>query len=231
MNERSAAILYHTIETYIATGQPVGSAQLRRQAGLPVSAATIRTALHDLDDAGYLRQPHTSAGRVPTDRGYRFYVDYWVPAALASAQRRQLRALYQTAVRRHQHAAAAIASAAAALSHAYAIAGQTPRGMLYHTGMSYVVSHKTPEDLAALQEMSVVIDQAEELIRQLAARTTGETHVYIGQENPFAPAAHTSLLARVIRSVGHTTVITIIGPKRMPYHQHISMLNELTHLV
>ncbi|MET0344154.1 MAG: heat-inducible transcriptional repressor HrcA [Polyangiales bacterium] len=72
---RSRRILYAAVTEYIATGEPVGSRKLARRYGLDVSPATIRNELADLEDAGFLSQPHTSAGRVPTDKGFRAFVD------------------------------------------------------------------------------------------------------------------------------------------------------------
>ncbi len=74
-DERCRDILLATIKLYIATGEAVGSRTLSKQSREKLSAATIRNIMADLEDAGYLAQPHTSAGRIPTDKGYRFYVD------------------------------------------------------------------------------------------------------------------------------------------------------------
>ena len=72
---RAAQILAALVGEYIDTAEPVGSARLAHRAGLGVSSATVRNTLAELEELGYLQQPHTSAGRIPTDRGYRFYVD------------------------------------------------------------------------------------------------------------------------------------------------------------
>ncbi len=72
---RKAAILKAVVGEHIATGQPVGSMHLSEAAGLTISAATIRNEMSSLERDGYLMHPHTSAGRIPTDRGYRFFVD------------------------------------------------------------------------------------------------------------------------------------------------------------
>jgi heat-inducible transcriptional repressor len=74
-DDRSREILTAAIRKYVETGEPVGSRTLARLSSEQLSAATIRNIMADLEDAGYLAQPHTSAGRVPTDKGYRFYVD------------------------------------------------------------------------------------------------------------------------------------------------------------
>ena len=73
--ERKKKILSAVIESYINTGEPIGSKALINETGLEVSSATVRNDLADLTNKGYLVQPHTSAGRIPTLQGYRYYID------------------------------------------------------------------------------------------------------------------------------------------------------------
>jgi heat-inducible transcriptional repressor len=75
LNERAQLLLKALIENYIRDGQPVGSRTLSRDSGLSLSSATIRNVMSDLEALGFVASPHTSAGRVPTDKGYRFFVD------------------------------------------------------------------------------------------------------------------------------------------------------------
>jgi heat-inducible transcriptional repressor len=75
LDARKQRVLQAIVEDYIATAEPVGSRTVARKYRLGVSSATIRNEMADLEELGYLEQPHTSAGRVPSDRGYRFYVD------------------------------------------------------------------------------------------------------------------------------------------------------------
>src|SRR5579863_8872698 len=75
LNPRARQVLYHCVTEYVATGEPVGSRTLAKKSGLDLSPASIRNVLADLEDMGYLRQPHTSAGRVPTDRAFRLFID------------------------------------------------------------------------------------------------------------------------------------------------------------
>ena len=75
MDERKRRILQAIVEDYVATAEPVGSRTIARKYGLGVSAATIRNEMADLEELGYVEQPHASAGRIPSDRGYRYYVD------------------------------------------------------------------------------------------------------------------------------------------------------------
>lgn len=88
LNERERRILEAVIQSYVETAEPAGSRTLARRFGLGVSPATIRNTLSDLEQKGYLYHPHTSAGRVPTDRAYRMYVDSLVQLAPLAAQER-----------------------------------------------------------------------------------------------------------------------------------------------
>ena len=87
LDERKAAILRAIVEEHISTAQPVGSQTIARSRGLGVSSATVRNDMTVLEREGYLVQPHTSAGRVPTDRGYRFFVDNFDAPARRSRRR------------------------------------------------------------------------------------------------------------------------------------------------
>ena len=75
LSERAQQLLKLLVESYVRDGQPVGSRTLSRDLGMKLSAATIRNVMSDLEDLGFVHSPHTSAGRVPTDKGYRFFVD------------------------------------------------------------------------------------------------------------------------------------------------------------
>src|SRR6266850_5653939 len=93
--DRSKRVLAALVREYISSGEPVASSLLVTAAGLGVSSATVRNILARLEDEGFVQQPHTSAGRIPTDRGYRFYVDLLLdtkrPSRIANAVEARLR--------------------------------------------------------------------------------------------------------------------------------------------
>src|ERR1700712_3041159 len=91
LNERERRVLEAVIRSYVATAEPAGSRTLSRRFGLGVSPATIRNTMSDLEEKGYLFHPHTSAGRVPTDKAYRVYVDSLMRVdAVTRADRKKL---------------------------------------------------------------------------------------------------------------------------------------------
>lgn len=99
LDDRKAAILRAVVEEYIQTAQPVGSAAVARVPGMAVSPATVRNEMGALEREGYLAQPHTSAGRIPTDKGYRFFVDTLTPTGgrLDPASSHQVRTFFAQA--------------------------------------------------------------------------------------------------------------------------------------
>ncbi len=98
LDDRKTAILRAVVEEYIATAQPVGSAHIANNREMAVSSATVRNDMAALEREGYLMHPHTSAGRIPTDKGYRFFVDNLVPnGSLGSIEQAKVGSFFETA--------------------------------------------------------------------------------------------------------------------------------------
>src|SRR5579859_6839901 len=98
INHRARKILSAVVHEYLATGDAVGSRTVTRRHGIDLSAATVRNVMSDLEEAGFLKQPHTSAGRVPTDQGLRYFVDSLLKVrSLSSKEREELGQRYQLA--------------------------------------------------------------------------------------------------------------------------------------
>ncbi len=94
LDVRRSRVLEALVEEYIRTGEPVSSRAILERSGLDVSSATVRNDLAKLESYGFVRQPHTSAGRVPTDQAYRYYVDHCSPLRLRSATRARIEAFF-----------------------------------------------------------------------------------------------------------------------------------------
>lgn len=125
LNERAQVLLKTLVERYIADGQPIGSRTLSKYSGLDLSPASIRNVMSDLEELGFITSPHTSAGRIPTPRGYRVFVDTLLTIhPLEQVEVRELEGLLQP-----DNPSRAIAAASNLLSHLTAFAGVvvTPR--------------------------------------------------------------------------------------------------------
>ena len=95
LGERDTRVLKTVVTQYIITGEPVGSRLVAKTSGLNLSSASIRNVMMDLEERGYLQQPHTSAGRLPTPKGFRYYVDYILPVQeLGPAARQEIQAAF-----------------------------------------------------------------------------------------------------------------------------------------
>lgn len=163
---RRMSILGTVVYEYIATGEPVGSAMLTQKYNLGVSPATVRAEMATLEEEGYLDQPHTSAGRVPSDRGYRYYVDHlMLPEALSTDERARIRAEVRQASRQLD---TAVDKASHVLSNltksiAFAIAPRLRSQVLSHVQLISVASHSIHivlvTDLGLAAQTTIEVDE------------------------------------------------------------------------
>jgi heat-inducible transcriptional repressor len=124
LSERAQHLLRVLVQSYIREGQPVGSRSLSRDSGLTLSSATIRNVMADLEELGFVTSPHTSAGRVPTDRAYRFFVDTLLRAELSAADSADLEGMQQQlAAATSENPKALVATASQLLSSVTQLAG------------------------------------------------------------------------------------------------------------
>ncbi len=128
LSERKAAILQAIVEGYISTSEPVGSTQIVEIGALDVSSATVRSEMVALEDDGYLNQPHTSAGRIPSDKGYRYFVDSLLePQTLGRSQQQKVSSFFEAAQGELERMLEDTSSFLAHLTHyAAVVVGPTP---------------------------------------------------------------------------------------------------------
>jgi heat-inducible transcriptional repressor len=132
LDERKAAVLRAIVEQYVDTAQPVGSQTVTNTTGLGVSAATVRNEMSLLEREGYIAQPHPSAGRVPTDRGYRYYVDHLAGAGqLPATERRRIVEFFSSATLAMDQLLAQTSQLLAGVTaHAAVVVGPEPQAVV-----------------------------------------------------------------------------------------------------
>lgn len=218
MTPRQAEILQAIVETYAQTAEPVGSLVLSRSFGF--SPATIRTEMAALEQQGYIRHPHTSAGRIPTDKGYRYYVN---SLEQSSNQGRVSQAL----ARRIQSAGqidAAIKQAAESLSevtHNLGIATMS-QGM-YFTGLASLFGQPEYSIQRHATETARLLDNLSQWLAE--ASPTDRVSVFIGNENPIGKSSGSSLiLARYHSPFSDRSYIGVLGPTRQNYRQAMGLV-------
>ncbi len=231
MSERQIAILVAIIEQYAEVAVPVGSITLAKLFG--VSSATVRSEMARLEELGLIAQPHTSAGRVPTDKGYRFYVnrlteEHEQHLALDQPQPidRSARAIDARVQTYANQADRAIRSAVDSLVELTRNMGLATIGdELYLSGMSNLFSHPEFADGVHVQAVARLIDNLEPWLREVAPNEP--LNVYIGSENPIGKASGASLIISKFRSpYSNCSYIGVLGPTRQDYARTMRLVSH-----
>ena len=217
MTDRQRAILSTIIEEYAEMAIPVGSVTLAKLFG--VSSATIRSEMAKLEELGLITQPHTSAGRVPTDQGYRFYVNRLneAQADTPSGLDRSARAIEARVQTHSNRADRAIRSAVDSLVDLTGNLGLATIGdELYLSGMGNLFSQ--PEFLQGnhVQAVARLLDNLEPWLREAAPNEP--LNVFIGSENPIGKTSGATLIVSRFRSpYSDQSYIGVLGPTRQSY--------------
>lgn len=231
VDERHLTVLQALVHHYIRQAEPVGSETLVRVLSLGVSSATMRTILRDLVEAGFLEQPHTSAGRVPTDQGYRYVVDHERHETLPRREQEEMAEELRELRDQYQQLARATSKLLSRLAHTVAVSGSLPQHQVADAGLPEMLQQPEAKDMATVREITTVAEEIEEYIDELAA-ASATTRVYIGRENPYFPLEHSSVVVKAVTTPTHDKmVLLLIGPKRMQYQRNIALLNTLATIV
>jgi heat-inducible transcriptional repressor len=222
MTERQKLILSAIIEQYAEVASPVGSKLLAKI--FNVSSATIRAEMAELERSGFIQQPHTSAGRIPTDKGYRFYVNNLSEAEHMPMPRgeRALTMRVQGAGQPEQRIRNAV-DTLVELTHNLGLA--TIGGQLYMSGLSNLFGQ--PEFIQAEQVRQVagLLDNLQPWLREAAPNQP--LSVYIGRENPIGRAAGCTLIISRFRSpFSDRSYIGTLGPTRQSYKEVMTLVRR-----
>lgn len=225
MTERQQNILSAIVEQYAEVAVPVGSSLLAK--AFKVSSATIRAEMAELERGGFIQQPHTSAGRVPTDKGYRFYVNNL--AEVGSSQvlpegrgERALASRVQSAGAPERMIRNAV-DTLVELTHNLGLA--TIGNQLYMSGLSNLFGQ--PEFIGGqqVQQVAQLLDNLEPWLREAAPNQP--LSVYIGSENPIGRTAGVSLIISRFRSpFSDRSYIGTLGPTRQSYRDVMTLVSR-----
>lgn len=221
MTARQEKILAAIIEQYAEVAVPVGSSLLAR--AFNVSSATIRAEMAELERQGYIMQPHTSAGRVPTDHGYRFYVNNLDPSRLPSKEQRAEQALSARISsgglpeRTIRNAVDTLVE----LTHNLGLATIGPQ--LYMSGLSNLFGQPEFVHPAQVQAVASLLDNLQPWLYEAAPNEP--LSVFIGRENPIGRSAGASLIISRFRSpFSDRSYIGVLGPTRQSYRDVMGLV-------
>ena len=245
VTERQKEILNRIVADYIDLAQPVSSEFLEEKHHFGICPATIRIEMQKLTDTGFLYQPHTSAGRVPTDKGYRFFVDNlfarqnFVKQNLGGFEKGfpkektllKVEDLIERemgdGVRFLQSLTKNLASFS---SNSLALGYLFDEDLFWKEGWEDVLGEPEFKETKVITDFADVIKHFEKEIEDI--KINSEIKVYIGKENPFSKAKEFSIIISSCHFPDKEKgVLAIAGPKRMAYDKNINSLNSLTKLL
>lgn len=225
------------MKEHSATGNPVGSEELEMRYHFHVSSATIRNEMQVLEKEGLIRQPHTSAGRIPADKGYRYFVNKLMRhVELSQKEQYRLREELSRLQKQYMELGRSIVkllsetTQGAAFAVLPTILASQPESVAT-SGLSQVIDESVkPEEL---KKVARFLDELEKHGKVLAKKEVREVEAFIGREAPLPiKLSDFSLLVSQVRlPSGQPAVIGIVGPKRMKYARNISLLEYVSKLL
>ncbi len=221
ISERKKFILETIVKEHIKTAQPVSSGGLVEKYGLDISPATVRNEMMELEEEDYIYQPHTSAGRVPTESAYELLLDDWrrdkKTPSLKSAEEKVLEQLFKREEMAYKQTAKAIAEMSRE-----AVFWAFHKNDLYYTGLANLFAQPEFRQLEIVSDVSGVIDRLEELIDDNFEKLPPGEQVLIGSKNPFG-----NFLSAVLvkyRDNQQSGIFGILGPMRMDYGRNLALV-------
>ena len=235
MQERQEIILGSIIREYVDSAIPVSSSLLVEKYDFNLSPATIRAEMLELENEGYLYQPHTSAGRVPTDQGFRYFVDELMrEKELTKKEQNSLQVELLKLKAQNKMLARMTAKLLSTMSGNLAVSGVIDSDDFYKSGIQKLLSQPEFGDLDSVSKMAEVIDYLDESMEELSQelKDRSEVEIYIGKENPICGTNECSMVvSKYNMRNGEEGLLAIIGPKRMKYSRNVSLIDYLKKLL
>ena len=231
MQERQLEILRAIVDEYVATQEPVGSKLIAERHPMGVSPATIRNDMAILEDAGLITQPHTSAGRIPTNTGYRLFVDKLAQIKpLSSAERRAIETFLSHSFDRDD-LFIRTAKILAQLTKLVAVIQYPDENKVVLAGTANLARTGAQESAASIFPILEALEEQVILLRLLADSSTN-IQVRIGDEQREKNLQTTSVVTVGYEVDGHSTgALGVIGPTRMDYAQTIATVNTVARYI
>lgn len=229
IDSRKEAILEAVVGEYVQTGIPVGSLVLAQKYQFPYSTATIRAEMAELERLGYLSQPHISAGRVPTEKGYRYVVNLMneengLLLREEMAAKKRIQSMQGNALQQLDAASEMLSE----LTKNMGFAGFSNE--VFSHGLSYLFSQPEFGDPFRVLKTAELIDNLNSLFYELPRDF--ETRILIGSEAPVGKAAECSIIVSQFESpLGYSGYLGVIGPMRMSYGRNLSAVREVKEIL
>lgn len=228
MDSRKESILEAIVREYVETGHPVGSLTLTEKYQFPFSTATIRAEMAELERTGYLSHPHTSAGRIPTEKGYQYFVRMMSEEEALLGRRSEVarkRLLpFKGSPERELDVASEVLSE---FTRNMGFAGLP--GEVFSHGLSYLFSQQEFLDPIRMMKTAEMIDNLDRLFTEIP-RGLG-TKIFVGSESPIGKASGCSIVISEFESPYGSGYVGVLGPMRMAYERNLSAVKEIKNIL
>jgi heat-inducible transcriptional repressor len=235
MENRQELILGSVVKEYVDSAVPVSSLLLAKKYNFNLSPATIRAEMLELESEKYLYQPHISAGRIPTDKGFRYFVDVLMPEGdLSIKEQKSLQVEIIKLKAQNKMLVRTAAKLLSVMSENFAVSGIINSEDFFKSGMQRLFSQPEFNNLDSICKIAKVIDYLDENIDELSKelKSKSEIKVYIGKENPINGADECGMIvSKCGFKNGEEGILAIIGPKRMKYSHNVSLIDYLKKLL
>lgn len=232
MNTRQQKILAAVVEEYTNTAVPVGSVILIEKHDFKISSATIRNDMNALEEEGYLYQPHISAGRIPTDKGYKYFVEKIMPEReLSLPEQKKMQAELLKLKAQHNRLSRTTAKLLSSFTSSFAITRLEKDFSEF--GIRELLENPEFKEVDEFCKVAEALDYIDENIDTILKQVKeGETKIFIGKDNPIKEISNCSMVISPYKTKkGEKGVLAIIGPKRMQYAKNKSLIDYMKKLL
>ena len=227
LNERQGEIFKAVVEEYTETAIPVGSELLKEKYKLTFSSATIRNEMVLLEKEGYLIKPHISAGRVPSDKGYRYFVDNLIgEREVSESYQKKLEMELLKSKTKNVRMERTTAKLLSSMSRCLAVSGIVGKDEYFDFGIHNLLDDPEFDSLNDLSKLTFALDLIDENVDKILSQIDeNETKIFIGKENPLKGIQNCSMIISPYRlKSGEKGLVAVIGPKRMKYQKNKNLV-------
>ncbi len=225
MDKRKELILKTIIKEYIKTAMPIGSEGLVEKYNLDISSATVRNEMADLEEAGYIAQPHTSAGRIPTEKAYNFYLENLSEKKLSESEAK----IFKEILAKKEEMSFKQAAKIMAKISGNAIFWAFHKHNLYYTGVSNLLHQPEFSQADMIYDISGLIDRLDEIIGRIFNDLKFGTQIMLGAKNPFG--AYCSVIITKYRLGDNVGLVGVLGPMRMNYEKNLALVKFINDIL
>jgi heat-inducible transcriptional repressor len=225
---RQKEVLTSVIQEYSKEGKPVASLDLAQEYDFSDSPATIRAEMNFLEKEGFLEKPHTSAGRVPTEKGYRFYVkELMKRKELGEGEKRKIKVRVNEIKGEddfHQELAEVLSN----FSNSLVMVGREEENHLYFSGLDELLETM---DRKMFYSVAHFLEESERDMDDLVEYSNNEPSIFIGQDHPLLKGAKCGLIISRYQRGEDNGVVALLGPDRMDYERNLSLIQYINKIL